>query len=84
MAHPTLTRARVLRVSRLLRAQGRKLPKMGYCVTVREAKGDVYSRTYMGNYKVELCRDRGGLYALPPDTDGLFGARRRKSRARRR
>lgn len=82
MGHPTLTRARVLKAAKLLRSQGRKLPKMGRCVTVRDAKGDVYSRTYRGNYKVEVCRDAGGLYALPPDTDGLFGARRRKRRAR--
>jgi len=75
MAFESLTRARVLKVSKLLRAQGRKLPKRGYCVLVRGTMSETS--------RIELCRDARGYYAIPVQGPaGLFGARR-KSRARR-
>jgi hypothetical protein len=71
MAFASLTRARVIKASKLLRAQGRKLPKVGYCVLVRGTMSETS--------RVELCRDPRGYYAIPVN-HGLFGARRRARR----
>ncbi len=51
----TLTRKEVLQLSKMLKAEGRKLPKQGWCAKVGERQHD-------GPGKAEVCRDRSGYY----------------------
>ena len=85
-----LTRGEVRKALKKLRELGVKPPRIGYCVTV--ASGEHVSTDYYGaRSKIELCRHPRSRY-IPNDTGyqivtarrehGLFGARKRKRRAR--
>lgn len=52
--YPSLSRSEVRALSKKLRAQGEKLPKVGWCLRVEEYKHGVR----------EVCRDRNGYYFL--------------------
>jgi len=72
--HPSLTVAKVRQASKLLKAEGRKLPKMGSCELNLPS----------GFGRTQLCRDHNGYWFSGDyrNNGGLSGARRRR-RARR-
>jgi hypothetical protein len=66
----TLTRTQVIKLSRALKAEGRKLPKVGWCAKIGE-------RMHDGPGRGEVCRDRTGYYwtAKPKGFDGARKAK---------
>ena len=72
MAIDTLTKGQVRKVSATLRADSRKLPKMGYCVRFgRKHDGDRYAK--------EVCHDGRG-YFIVRSPSAVFEGRRSKRR----
>lgn len=73
----TLSRGKVLEVSRILKLQHDKLPKNGYCIRFVSPVVDSY-----GRLRPEVCRDRSGYFFVGDKGQTAFrslhGTRKRR------
>ena len=76
----SLTRGEVLKLSRLLRAHGKRLPAVGRCTLFRASPGSSTRVVpHPDPYASEVCHDARGYY-LVRSTSRFEGLRRRKGR----
>lgn len=78
----SLTRGEVVKLSRLLKAHGKRLPAVGRCTLFRSSPGSSTRVVpHPDRYASEVCRDARGYYLVRSTT--AFAGHKRRRRARR-
>jgi hypothetical protein len=75
----TLQRSEVRAVSRMLKAKGMKLPKVGWCVRFYKSGENYRLVPYGSRYNSGICRDARGYY-LTQSTSQFVNGYSKKSR----